>query len=118
MRLAFAALLALTALPGLALPSTARADAIDGAWCHIDGRRIVIAGPSVTTPAGSQIKGDYGRHSFTYTVPKPDPGAGTEVRMQLMGEYHVQVQEGPATPVVWDRCGPSISAMPVRRRFG
>ncbi len=108
----------LAALAVAALPGLARADAIDGAWCRSDGRRIVIAGPSVTTPEGHQITGDYGRHVFAYTVPAAEPGAGSEVHMQLMGEYHVQVQEGAAAPVMWDRCGPSISALPWIRRQG
>lgn len=85
------------------------ADSIDGAWCHQNGRRMVIAGPRIVTPAGTTAQGDYGRHDFTYVVPAGDPGAGTTIRMVLMGELHVRVQEGEAAPIVWDRCGPSIS---------
>ncbi len=113
MRLAVLTAVALTVLPGLAW-----ADSIDGAWCSNNGRRFVIAGPQITTPAGTAATGDYGRHSFSYTVPAGDPGAGSVVRMILMGEYHVQVQEGTATPVVWDRCGPSISLLQRPRRLG
>ncbi len=97
-----AALLALTA-------PAAMADAIDGAWCHENGRRMVINGPSIITPAGTRAQGEYGRHDFTYVVPAGDPGAGTTIRMMLMGEQHVRVQEGNAAAVVWERCGPSIS---------
>ncbi len=118
MRRAISLLPHLAILGAIALPGIARADAIDGAWCHADGRRMMIAGPHITTPAGTATSGDYGRHSFSYTVPAGDPGAGTMVQMLLMGEFHVQVQEGTATPVVWDRCGPSISALPVRRPLG
>jgi len=99
------AALALAAL----LPAAARADSIDGAWCHEKGKRMVIAGPSIVTPGGARTEGDYGRHDFTYTIPAGEPGAGAKVRMVLMGEYRVRVQEGETAPVVWERCGPSVS---------
>jgi hypothetical protein len=101
--------LAVLAAGMLAAPHGARADSIDGAWCHEKGRRMVISGPSITTPAGTKAEGDYGRHDFAYTVPSGDPGAGTRIRMVLMGEYRVRVQEGDGTPEVWERCGPSTS---------
>jgi hypothetical protein len=112
MRLAIATtiLLGLAAAPALA-------DSIDGNWCHQNGRRMMISGPSIVTPAGTKAQGDYGRHDFTYVVPATDPGAGTTIRMVLMGEMHVRVQEGDAAAVVWDRCGPSISALPARAQF-
>ena len=102
-------IVAATALLIFIAPPPARADAIDGAWCHEKGRRMVITGPSIVTPAGSTTQGDYGRHDFSYVVPAGEPGAGTTIRMVLMGEYRVQVQEGDAAPAVWERCGPSIS---------
>ncbi len=101
--------LALLACAAALLPAEARADAIDGAWCHEKGRRMVIAGPSILTPGGNRAEGDYGRHDFAYTVPAGEPGAGNRVRMVLMGEYRVRVQEGEAAAVVWERCGPSVS---------
>lgn len=91
-----------------AMPA-AHADSIDGAWCKAQGQRMVIQGATILTPTGSRTQGDYGRHSFTYIVPAGDPGAGTQIRMMLMGEEHVQVQEGAAQPVVWNRCGPATS---------
>lgn len=101
----------LPALPILAAlaPLPAAADAIDGAWCHERGRRMVIAGPSILTPGGNRAEGEYGRHDFAYTVPAGEPGAGQRIRMVLMGETRVRVQEGEAAPVVWERCGPSVS---------
>ncbi len=87
----------------------ARADSIDGAWCKAQGQRMVIQGQNILTPAGTRAQGDYGRHSFNYVVPAGDPGAGTAIRMVLMGEDHVQVQEGAAQPVIWNRCGPPTS---------
>jgi hypothetical protein len=91
----------------LATPTLA--DSIDGNWCHDQGKRMTIAGPTIVTPAGTRTQGDYGRHDFSYVVPAGDPGAGTKIDMRLMGEQHVQVREGAAAPVVWNRCGPSIS---------
>ncbi len=100
---------AVLTLTVLTLPHMARADAIDGAWCHEKGRRMVITGPSILTPGGTKAQGDYGRHDFAYTVPAGEPGAGTRILMVLMGETRVRVQEGDAAPVVWERCGPSVS---------
>jgi hypothetical protein len=102
-RMILATMLCLTA-------GAAYADSIDGNWCNEKGaRRMSIAGPSIVTPSGAHTTGDYTRHAFSYVVPAGDPGAGTMIRMLLMGEEHVQVQEGGATPVIWNRCGPSIS---------
>ena len=64
---------------------------------------------AVLTPGGTRAQGDYGRHDFAYTVPAGEPGAGTRIQMVLMGETRVRVQQGDAAPVVWDRCGPSVS---------
>lgn len=101
--LIFAALLSLAAAPAFA-------DSIDGNWCHEKGaKRFSITGPSIVTPAGSKTTGNYTRHAFSYIVPPGDPGAGTTINMVLMGEEHVQVKEGAASPEVWNRCGPSIS---------
>lgn len=100
---------ALLILATAALPHPARADAIDGAWCHEKGRRMVITGPNILTPGGTRAQGDYGRHDFAYTVPAGEPGTGTRIQMVLMGEARVRVQEGDAAPVVWERCGPSVS---------
>ena len=101
--------LPLLALAAAVLPRAALADSIDGAWCLDKGKRMVISGPSIVTPGGSKTEGDYGRHDFAYTVPPGEAGAGTRIRMVLMGEYRVRVQEGDAAPVVWERCGPSVS---------
>ena len=90
------------------------ADAIDGNWCHPDGRRFTIRGPAITTPGGSRIQGEYDRHHFTYQIPTPEPRAGEKVFMTLMGEYLVHLRVGSeassAGPLEeWNRCGPSIS---------
>jgi hypothetical protein len=94
------------------LPATA--DAIDGNWCHPDGRRFIIRGPTITTPTGNHLEGNYDRHYFSYQIPATEPRAGETVFMTLMGEYLVHLRVGPnetsAGPVeAWNRCAPSVS---------
>ena len=95
-------------------PAAALADAIDGNWCHPDGRRLTIRGPAITTPGGAQLQGNYDRHHFSYQIPAPEPRAGESVFMTLMGEYLVHLRVGAdassAGPLeAWNRCAPSIS---------
>ncbi|MSO81401.1 MAG: hypothetical protein EXQ97_07295 [Alphaproteobacteria bacterium] len=87
----------------------ARADAIDGDWCHADGRHIEIHGPAIVTPGGNAIRGDYDRHAFAYVVPAGEPAPGTKVRMVLRGEYDVDVTFGDAPAERWKRCAPKVS---------
>ncbi len=106
------ALGALTALSA----QVARADAIDGNWCSADGKRMLIEGPAITTPAGTQTQGNYSRHYFTYQVPASDPGAGKTIYMALLNENTVHLtmaadaQSAQQSPVeVWHRCPPAVS---------
>lgn len=90
------------------------ADAIDGNWCHPDGRRFTIRGPAITTPGGNSLQGEYDRHHFSYPIPAAEPRAGETVFMTLMGEYLVHLRVGKdsasAGPIEeWKRCAPSIS---------
>lgn len=105
-----AAALALSTLAGPAL-----ADAIDGNWCHTDGRRFSIRGPEIVTPGGKRMEGSYSRHWFSYTVPTPEPGAGQTVYMALANENTVYLRLGEAAAdkpqETWVRCAPSISAL-------
>lgn len=90
--------------------SPACADAIDGHWCAQDGsRRLQIEGPSIVTPGGRRVEGNYDRHHFSYVVPPPDAAAGRIVAMTLLGEMAVQIQLGDASPEVWHRCAPPLS---------
>ncbi len=88
----------------------ASADVIDGNWCFTDGRHISIKGPYVVTPAGTEMTGDYTRHSFVYTVPDSEPGAGSVVSMTLMDQETVYLRpnarsSAAKSPVeVWRRC--------------
>jgi hypothetical protein len=94
----------------------ALADVIDGHWCFPDGKRFSIQGPTIVTPGGSHIQGDYARHFFSYVVPQGDPGTGQTVSMILINEDTVQLRIGPAPSYssdgpaqVWHRCGPPTS---------
>lgn len=90
--------------------SPARADAIDGQWCAIDGKRLDINGPRIRTPGGAQIQGDYDRHAFRYVVPAAEAGAGGTVNMRLLSDDVMHLMPpGSANVQVWNRCGPPIS---------
>jgi hypothetical protein len=103
----------------------ARADVIDGDWCRADGHFMSIKGPEIVTPGGTHTHGSYSRHSFTYTVPPADAGAGSTVYMILVNELTVHLRTGasPAAaseaPVeVWRRCAQPTSALETRSRIG
>ncbi|HEY6023559.1 MAG TPA: hypothetical protein VIV34_05200 [Pseudolabrys sp.] len=91
----------------------ASADAIDGHWCHNDGRRFSIRGPEIVTPGGKVMEGNYSRHWFSYVVPAPESGAGETIFMTLLNENTVQTKRGEAASAgeTWLRCSPSISAI-------
>ena len=100
-------LLALVAGPAFA-------DAIDGNWCHADGRRFTIRGPDIVTPGGKAMQGDYSRHFFSYSAPVAEQGAGSPIFMTLMGENTVHWRYGAlpaASAETWVRCLPSISGL-------
>lgn len=97
------------ALSSVTLSSVALADAIDGHWCHDDGRRFEIAGPAIVTPGRNRIQGQYDRHYFSYIVPAGEPGGGTIMDMVLMGEMMVRLKPASAPEETWRRCGPPIS---------
>jgi hypothetical protein len=90
--------------------SAAWADAIDGSWCHRDGRRFSIRGPEIVTPKGAHLQGNYSRHYFSYVAPASEPAAGETIAMTLMNEYTVHLQTGSGAAVEeWKRCAPDIS---------
>lgn len=86
------------------LSSSAFADAIDGDWCSAEGKHFRIAGPAITTPAGTRTTGVYSRHAFSYVVPTGDPGAGASIAMRLLNEEEVLVSVAGGAPVMWRRC--------------
>lgn len=94
----------------LILPSPpVRADAIDGSWCHHDGRRLSILGPLIITPAGSRAQGDYTRHAFAYVAPANDPQPGVQISMTLINDDLMRLNSGQAGTETWRRCGPPVS---------
>ena len=86
------------------------ADAIDGDWCRVDGKRMTIHGPAIVTPGGQRASGDYTRHAFSYVIPAGESGAGDKVAIQLLGEYLAHAQQG-SDPAIqeWRRCQPGVS---------
>lgn len=102
--------LGLTLLVGPAL-----ADAIDGNWCHSNGRRLSIRGPEIVTPGGKRMDGNYSRHWFSYTAPAPEPGAGKTIFMTLADEntVHLRLGEQTSASETWVRCSPSISSLEI-----
>jgi hypothetical protein len=99
---------------GLAiLAGPAFADAIDGNWCHTDGRRFSIRGPEIITPGGTRMEGNYSRHWFSYTAPVPEPSAGQTIFMTLADENTVYLRRGEAVTAqeTWVRCAPSVSSL-------
>ncbi len=87
-----------------------RADAIDGDWC-LNAKTMSIRGPDIVTPVGQRTKGDYTRHSFSYTIPAGEPGAGETVAMILRGEYLLHARQGgqDASLQEWRRCSSRTS---------
>jgi hypothetical protein len=104
--LAGAALIAAGAL--CLMPEPARADAIDGQWC-LGSSQFAIDGPSILTPGGNRIQGNYSRHGFFYVVPANEPGAGGEIDMVLLNEETVHLTRKGQTsgPEIWRRCKPT-----------
>ena len=98
-------------LVAVGLAGPALADAIDGEWCSDDGRHLSIQGLTIVTPGGKRMEGAYTRHSFEYTVPSPEPDAGRQTTMRLLGETRMQVRVGApeSAPMVWRRCPGTIS---------
>ena len=87
----------------------ARADAIDGDWCHASGSRLSIDGPKIVTPGGASITGQYDRHHFTYVIPANEPGAGATVNMILISELQMRLKPPSGEEQLWRRCGKPVS---------
>jgi hypothetical protein len=103
------------------LADDALADVIDGIWCQADGRTLSINGPTIVTPGGHTLLGEYGRHFFSYAVPESEPNAGTTVVMQLVNETTVYLwtdglNVDPRDAEVWRRCQP-IASVSDRRQI-
>jgi hypothetical protein len=89
---------------------SAHADAIDGDWCHSNGKRMSIRGPAIITPGGQETSGNYTRHFFSYVIPAGEIGAGATVEIQLLNEYLAHARRGDDPSVQeWRRCQPGVS---------
>jgi hypothetical protein len=110
MRLRVIRLIVMTCPAVLGFVFPARADAIDGEWCHSEGKRMTIRGPAIVTPGGQRTNGDYARHSFSYVIPSGEAGAGGTVSIQLLSEHLAHARQGAEAPVQeWRRCQPGVS---------
>ena len=85
--------------------SPAFADAIDGHWCDSTNKHLEINGPSIVTPSGASLKGDYDRHGFRYL----EPGTGKQIVMVLFGETIMRLKAGDGPDETWHRCAASTS---------
>lgn len=87
------------------LAGQAFADQIDGDWCFPkDGRNLTIQGEAIVTANGTNAKGDYTRHSFSYVVPDNDPGAGDEIDMRQLNDETMVLLRPDGTEETWKRC--------------
>ncbi len=94
----------------------ASADSLDGNWCSRDGERLHIEGPTIMTPGGSKMQGNYQRHTFSYIVPDTETGAGSFVFLQQWGEEMMKMYLGSDEASArqgdgqeWNRCAPTTS---------
>ena len=95
-----------TCLALMSLATPAWADAIDGDWC-LSSSHFRIDGPTITTPGGNSLQGNYTRHDFSYVVPTNEPGAGSEIRMRLLSEDVLDLYRAAGAPAeTWRRCKP------------
>ena len=97
------AFIALGLLLGVTDP--ALADAIDGHWCDGGKKHIEINGPSIVTPSGAKLKGDYDRHGFRYQ----EPGNGMVINMVLISEVTMRLKAGAGAEETWHRCAAPTS---------
>ncbi len=90
------------------LAAPARADAIDGDWCH-GTSHFTIDGATIVTPGRNKVQGRYTRYSFDYLVPANEAGAGSEVTMRMIRgqeQIHLNRSGQVGGPEVWTRCKP------------
>lgn len=80
--------------------------ALDGNWCHPDGKRLTVKGPDVITPAGKSLRAEYARTFASWVIPDGEPSAGTTITMMLIGTDRAHTREGAADtpPLEWRRC--------------
>jgi hypothetical protein len=82
----------------------ARADAIDGDWCNKSGKHLKINGSNIKTPEGSQVTGDYDRHSFSYLSTLGGEHANKKIQMQLLSDDLMRLTLPDGETQNWRRC--------------
>ena len=82
----------------------ARADAIDGDWCNKSGKHLNISGSNIKTPEGSQVTGDYDRHSFSYLSAASGEKANKKIQMQLLSDDLMRMTLPDGATQNWRRC--------------
>ena len=111
----FILMMAIVSLAQFMGPIPAKADSIDGTWCHDkEGKTMTIKGSELIIDRFVS-SGQYSRHSFVADWPNPspqDPDAGSRVHMRLMGEMNlswVKIRPNGETTATeyWHRCQPA-----------
>ena len=95
------------ALAAICISNPVSADSIDGDWCHAaSGKHLNVDGPTIITPGGKRIEGDYHRHGFSYKIPAGEKAAGATVNMTQQDEQTMHLTGGFAGNAVqeWRRC--------------
>jgi len=84
----------------------AQSPALDGDWCHADGKRLSVKGADVVTPSGKPQRAEYARTFASWVIPEGEPNAGMTVTMMLLGADRAHTREGAADtpPLEWRRC--------------
>lgn len=90
----------------MAFIGPAHADAIDGNWCHTEHGNFEIRGSSILTPGGTQMTGEYSRHTFRYVAPAGERAATKTINMAITDDetLHLIVEEVDGDIEVWRRC--------------
>ena len=80
--------------------------ALDGDWCHADGKRLSVKGADIVLPGGKPLRADYARTYASWVVPQGEQNAGMTVTMMLVGSDRAHTREGAADtpPLEWRRC--------------
>jgi hypothetical protein len=80
--------------------------ALDGDWCHADGKRLTVKGADIVMAGGKPLRADYARTFASWVIPEGEPNAGMTVTMMLVGTDRAHTRQGAADtpPLEWRRC--------------
>ena len=97
------------------LANPAVADVLDGDWCNPDSGEMTIHGPTILTPRGYLVIGEYTQHRFAYVAPPGDWYEGKLIFLQQRGEKLMELSVEGLPPEGWVRCpakGIDVEARP------